>query len=94
MPCYVTGSAAGDAALSAKEAREDLSRVTRVACELAKFASQYKRAFSRETMEWMDKHARLDRQRIAEATARAERSLHKERGLKKLTKAEREALGL
>lgn len=34
MPCYITGSAAGDAELAAKEAREEAQKVTRLLCNL------------------------------------------------------------
>lgn len=94
MPCYATGSAEGDAQLAAAEVREELARVTRVACELAEFARDFKRAFSKETTEWMADHARLDRARKLREQAREEERRIKNSALKKLSTKERKLLGV
>lgn len=94
MPCYITGSAEGDARLSEQEARRELEVVTRVACELAEFASGFKRAFSKETTAWMADHARIDRARRLWERAREEERQIKSAALRKLTSKERKLLGV
>jgi hypothetical protein len=90
MPCS-SGYTAED---SLKEVRKELDRVTRVACELASFAKGFKRSFSRETMDWMADHARLDRARRLREEADLEERRIKNSALRKLSPKERKLLGL
>lgn len=81
MPCYVTGSAEGDAQLDAQEARRELQRVTRVACELAKFARQlsdFWPSCSIETARWVREHVEIDRRPVRKESKkkREERELY------------------
>jgi hypothetical protein len=99
MPCYATGSAEGDAALDAREARQELTRVTRIACELAEAIRGSGQAFwfdrlSKETQMWIREHDKIDKQRRREQNEVEERDRNRRRALKKLTTAERKALGL
>jgi len=55
MPCYYTGSAEGDRALAAQEAKEELQRIitatAQVACEIGKLLTPAQRAkLSRKTI--------------------------------------------
>ena len=62
MPCFYTGSAEGDAQLAAQEAREELTEVTRVACELAKLATPKKFVkLSEKTQDWVLEHRKTDK---------------------------------
>lgn len=76
MPCYITGSAEGDALLAARENNEKLLKqlqlVTRVACELAGYVvlndeihpavSQRKlRELSKEAQNWVMEHRKVDK---------------------------------
>lgn len=87
MPCYVTGSAQGDAELARDEAYDDANKATRAACEMAKILkpmAQFNR-LSKSTQDWIKEHEKIDRQRKKEeAEYRAE---HKKRknALRKLS---------
>lgn len=74
MPCYVTGSREGDLALDARDAREELQRVTRVACDLARAYTHLLSVYypssnglfytlSVETREWIREHKAIDARR-------------------------------
>ena len=65
MPCYYTGSAEGDRALAAQEAKEELQRIitatAQVACEIGKLLTPAQRAkLSRKTMAWLTRHEKID----------------------------------
>lgn len=99
MPCYATGSEAGDARLGEQEAREALTEVTRVACELAEAIRHSGQAFwfdrlTAKTQKWIRKHDKIDEQRRAESKREVEVNRARISALKKLTTAERKALGL
>lgn len=96
MPCYMTGSAEGDARLSAEEAEGRASKATRAACEMARLlkGTALFQRLSPKTLEWVKEHAKIDRERRKEEKReRAEKELEK-RARAKLTKAERRALGI
>lgn len=68
MPCYVTGSRAGDLELDIKEMRKELLRATRAACELAKAYNNFSqwddfRGMSKATQEWIREHNLIDKRR-------------------------------
>jgi hypothetical protein len=69
VPCYVTGSAEGDARLGELEARKELTRVTRVACELWELVQSIPmlqhnlQVLSGPTLRWIREHQKIDRRR-------------------------------
>ena len=69
MPCYYTGSAEGDAQLAADEARRELTRVTRVACELWELVESIPmlhhnlQVLSGPTLRWIRQHQKIDKKR-------------------------------
>lgn len=102
MPCFVTGSAYGDAQLNYEEAAKEAREATRAACEMASLIRQHFSGrksqlyfkLSPATQAWIRTHDKIDRERKKEEKKeRAERKLEK-RARAKLTKAERRALGI
>lgn len=97
MPCFATGSAAGDALLAAEENGRDAIDATKAACEMAAMLRSKRPDFARlspQTKQWVKAHDKIDRERReAEAEERKER---KERtaARAKLTKRERELLNV
>ena len=69
MPCYATGSQVGDLELEALEARKELTRVTRVACELWQLVESIPmlehnlQTLSGPTLQWIREHQKIDRKR-------------------------------
>ena len=70
MPCYVTGSYEGDRELDARETREELLRVTRVACELAQAIRDADIShfvifptLNLSTQKWVREHELVDKKR-------------------------------
>lgn len=70
MPCYYTGSAAGDAALAVQEAGEELTRVTRYFCEAMQaiedcYGPNYaeEMGFDADLVEMWEDHKAIDRER-------------------------------
>lgn len=95
MPCYATGSREGDAELSAREAQQEALEATRAACEMmAKLKENDLSGLSKQTRAWIKKHVEIDRKRMKEKDDAVKQSLAAARGLAKLTKQERKALGL
>lgn len=95
MPCYVTGSAEGDARLAASEARERCTTLTRLLCEaMDHLTAKQSRLWSDELSQWWAEHQRIDEERKrSEAAERLRRSIAY-RAINKLNEAERLALGL
>lgn len=87
MPCFRTGSAWGDARLSADEAREEVTELTRLLCQVCKSLEREGKSFLLpfDVRAWWDKHKSIDSDR--------ERSLRRQ-ALGKLTSEERAALGI
>lgn len=72
-----------------------LNDSTRVACELAKLLTlEQLQTVSRPTAEWIEEHWRLDKERETSAKREQERLTLASNARKKLTEAEREALGI
>ena len=98
MPCYVTGSAEGDARLAASEARERATEAARVACEVLQWLEDADihlgSSFSKETRLWWERHKAFDAERKQKEIAERSRAEHRRIGLSKLTDEERKALGL
>lgn len=96
MPCYATGSREGDAELSAREAQQEALEATRAACEMmAKLKeNDLLSELSKQTRAWIKKHVEIDRKRMKEKDDAAREKDAAARGLRKLTKQERKALGL
>ena len=75
MPCYMTGSAEGDARLAAHEAREAATKLTRLLCAAcaALEAAGLVDAANAELSDWWSEHKRIDTecyQREADAKRR------------------------
>lgn len=100
MPCYTTGSALGDAQLDAEEGSRAATRATRAACDMMRQAKrlrvweEFAAGLSRRTLNWIKEHETVDKERrTAEAQERKEERTRKA-ALKKLSKKERQVLGL
>lgn len=78
MPCGDNGETEG-------RYKEEISRLTRIACELEKHV-QVGAMLTKETYDWIMKHRETDRQRL-------EKEALKESAIRKLTAEERKALG-
>lgn len=74
--------------------KEQVERLTRVACDLAKPAMKLKYAFSKETREWVREHEAADRARERRELSALRKRKRKREALAKLTDDEAEALGL
>lgn len=61
MPCYVTGSLAGDRLLEIEETRLELTKLTRIACKLAKELEAHNIKMPKGTQTWWTKHKKIDR---------------------------------
>ena len=88
MPCF--DSRVDD---DTREARKRLDKATRVACELSKLLRPGA-ILSREAAVWITEHEKMDRARLAEERRQRQEKLLAQKALAKLTKAEREILGL
>lgn len=62
MPCFMTGSAEGDAALARDEAAAETTKVTRLLCALLKELPPTHPAIDRVPglKRWRDKHQKID----------------------------------
>ena len=95
MPCYATGSALGDAQLSAEENWRDATAATRAACEMARMLRSGKPNFdglSKATRSWVREHDKVDRECRKREKAEAAERREAKAALSKLTKRERELL--
>ncbi len=61
MPCYVTGTAAGDAQLHAEEARERATEVTRLLCVAVAAMREQNALIPAEVEAWAMRHDAIDR---------------------------------
>jgi 2-oxo-4-hydroxy-4-carboxy--5-ureidoimidazoline (OHCU) decarboxylase len=91
MPCFITGSAAGDAQLAADEARAEATKVTRMLCAAMKELEHYEMLhLVREVPDlnaWWVEHKRIDAER-----KRQEAKRKKARGIERRVEAYRRAL--
>ena len=96
MPCYYTGSAEGDAKLAAQETHKKLTEVTRVACEALRMIEHMGDlgGLTAETRGWWIEHKKVDVERIAAEKRKTTKRKLQQSGLSKLTKEEKDALGL
>ena len=98
MPCYYTGTAEGDARLAADEAHKSLTEVTAHLCWLCDYNERLLQAnVLRERpplWAWWQKHKALDAQHREQAAYEARQLVFRQAALRKLTKEEKEALGL
>lgn len=64
MPCYATGSAEGDAQLSAQEARKEATKVTALLCMLCQEVEEYgcvdEIFLPTPVRAWWKKHKKID----------------------------------
>lgn len=65
MPCYATGSAEGDARLSASEARSEATKAVRMLCAACRIIDRHKlRAeMPNELINWWRNHQKIDEER-------------------------------
>jgi hypothetical protein len=61
MPCYVTGSAEGDAELAAADAIKELTKVTRLLCLVCKEAEKNNGELPKSVWDWWEKHSKQDK---------------------------------
>lgn len=64
MPCYVTGSAAGDSALYLKEAQEEATKTTEMLCETLQILESKNpkllKTLSPQIKKWWKNHKKID----------------------------------
>jgi hypothetical protein len=96
MPCYATGSAEGDANLSAQEARLEASKATRVLCEVLNWLDDRGLVDlqSADVRLWWEEHKKVDAKRVAKSRAEKQRDRRRAALLESLTEEERELLGI
>lgn len=94
MPCYMTGSAVGDARLAASEARQEAQEVTRHLCAVCELLEQSGVALPVSVAPWWERHKQIDAKRKREAEEVRKRAKKRRSALGKLTPEERVALGL
>jgi hypothetical protein len=96
MPCTITGSFEGDARLAAAEANEEATRATQIACEAMRLLKRHSLlvAMSDASLEWFSHHEKIDLRRIENDRREQERYERRTAALAKLTREEREELGL
>lgn len=101
MPCYVTGSAEGDANLALDEAQQAATQATEMLCAVMRNLDNLglEQSAPGNVQDWWKKHKRLDAQR--EARLAREKDKAKSVRLKRiktelagLTPEERKAIGL
>lgn len=65
MPCYQTGSLAGDQALEAEEARKHVTKLAEMLCEACAILQTHKLMFaiSPKTRRWWKQHKKTDQAR-------------------------------
>lgn len=63
MPCYVTGSAAGDLALSLEEAHRTATTTTEMLCWMCARFYDYEHTWPENIRKWWKKHMEIDRKR-------------------------------
>jgi hypothetical protein len=98
MPCYLTGSAEGDARLSASESRAE---VTKLAALLCKVCETYENTpegsdvyLPSDVLSWWNEHKKIDAERLRREAEDLQRNQARKNALSKLTAAERRALNL
>lgn len=96
MPCFVTGSAEGDARLAQQEAQKEATKVTRLLCQLCR---QVEGEFGinhlpHDVKKWWVRHKEIDEKRIKERAEAVKRVELRKKALKKLSPEERRALGI
>jgi hypothetical protein len=94
MPCYATGSAAGDAALSEREAREEATRLARLLCLACESSERRNHPLPALVAQWWREHKKIDAERRARELERDRQEQLVASAKSKLTSAERAALGL
>jgi len=94
MPCY-------DYRDDATEISKNLAIATRVACELARVAREFPDIWARmypklssETVAWVTKHDKEDRDRIRQESEEQLKKVIRKNALDKLTEQEKQILGV
>lgn len=98
MACYYTGSAEGDARLAASEARESLTKVTAMLCEVLESLETNnllgKAGFSDDIHKFWEKHKKKDRERKVREHQELNKKKIREKLIGQMTDEEKEAFGL
>lgn len=95
MPCYMTGSAEGDARLAADEARAQVTKLTEILCAQMRALEKVDPGLIHKSAKaWWEEHKKIDAQRRTELEYMADRMRRKGQILKKLTDEECEILGI
>lgn len=102
MPCYITGSAEGDARLSAEESNTEATKVTALLCSLCEALEKARDTspvpfhvdVPKAVDHWWAAHKKIDAKRQSEELAQNKQEQLKRKTLSKLTKEEKIALGL
>ncbi len=96
MPCYVTGTAEGDARLAADDARQAATRLSELLCMQLRALDEtgHENLIHGAVRPWWDEHKRIDQERVEAEKTRRETQKIARAAKRKLTGAERRALGL
>ncbi len=96
MPCYMTGTAEGDASLAASEAIQRTTELTRLLCMQLEALenTNNEHLIHRAVLPWWNHHKEIDQQRKNNVKKARENAKVAARAKKKLTREERAALGL
>jgi hypothetical protein len=96
MPCYITGSAEGDARLSASESHAKATEMADMLCSLCERIEKHKISIvlPDKVQLWWDNHKKIDAERIKRENKEAARLRLKANAIAKLSDDERKALGL
>jgi len=95
MPCYITGSEAGDRELEYKELKKEATKVTRLLCEACELLEHYsnRNHWGNEPLQkWYVKHLKIDDKRKKEEDKIKKQQKLKKQALSKLSKEEIDAL--
>ena len=96
MPCYVTGSEAGDLAMAEAEAHGEATKLARLLCSLCRVLDSVhaQNLMPREVRRWWEQHCEQDAVRKKALAVERRRRAKARAARKKLTKAERRLLGV
>ena len=96
MPCYLTGSALGDAEYSAQEARKEATKLARLLCKTMRRveAEGLVSQMPDDVQKWWKEHKRIDAEREERERKEREKKALAKKARSKLTPAERRALNL
>lgn len=94
MPCYQTGSAEGDARLTASEAQDEATKLCEMLCAACQYIEKYNILMPPSIKKWWNNHKKIDKERIKREKLELEDKRIAVTAKKKLSKREREILGI